>query len=78
MADVTANIIVSSSAVRALAIYTNNGRAAVMKATLEGLIDKWGKEYLAGALAQRKAAVQSAIDIDETKLATVETALGIK
>jgi hypothetical protein len=77
MADITVSILVFDAAVRALKVYTNNGTAAQMKAVLEELIDKWGKKYLADALAKRKAAVQEAIDIDEVKLAAAEAAVGL-
>jgi hypothetical protein len=73
----TITIVVSDAAVRAMAIYTNNAGIPVQITTLENLIDKWGREYLLGALSQRKAAIQAAIDVDEAKLAAAETAVGL-
>jgi len=73
----TSTITVSPLVVRALAIYTNGGDAAAMKAALETLIEKWGINYLQGYLAQRKAALEAAIDVDEDKLAAAESAVGL-
>ena len=71
----TSTITVSPLVVRALAIYTNDGDAAAMRAALETLIEKWGINYLQGFLAQRKAALVAAIDVDEDKLAAAESAV---
>ena len=73
----TSTITVSPLVVKALNVYTNGGDAAAMKAALETLIEKWAINYLQGYLAQRKAALEAAIDVDEDKLAAAETAVGL-
>ena len=73
----TQTITVSPLVVKALKVYTNGGDAAAMKAALETLIEKWAINYLQGYLAQRKAALNEAIDTDEDKLAAAETAVGV-
>ena len=73
----TSTITVSPLVVKALNVYTNDGDAAAMKAALEVLIEKWAINYLQGYLAQRKAALEAAIDVDEDKLAAAESAVGL-
>ena len=73
----TSTITISPLVVKALKVYTNGGDAAAMKAALETLIEKWGINYLQGYLAQRKAALEAAIDVDEDKLAAAESAVGL-